>query len=117
MGESLYVKEAFPDAKLMHFCEYYYRTQGADAGFDPEFPLSADDAARIRTRNALHLLNLEQCDLGVTPTRWQHGLHPELYHEKIRIIHEGFRSTTSGLISKPGSSFPMGGYCELAGRS
>ncbi len=88
-GESLYVKEAFPDAKLMHFCEYYYRTQGADAGFDPEFPLSADDAARIRTRNALHLLNLEQCDLGVTPTRWQHGLHPELYHEKIRIIHEG----------------------------
>ena len=40
MGESLYVKEAFPDAKLMHFCEYYYRTQGADAGFDPEFPRS-----------------------------------------------------------------------------
>lgn len=88
-GESLFVKEAFAQAKLVHFCEYYYHTQGADADFDPEFPLSVDAAARLRARNALHLLNLEQCDLGITPTRWQHSLHPRAYQDKIAIAHEG----------------------------
>lgn len=88
-GESLFAKEAFPDAKLVHFCEYYYHTKGADADFDPEFPLSVDNAARIRARNALHLLNLEQCDLGITPTHWQHQLHPQAYRDKIVVAHEG----------------------------
>lgn len=88
-GESLFAKEAFPDAKLVHFCEYYCHTKGADADFDPEFPLSVDNAARIRARNTLHLLNLEQCDLGITPTHWQHQLHPQAYRDKIVVAHEG----------------------------
>ncbi|MDO8696972.1 MAG: glycosyl transferase family 1, partial [Pseudomonas sp.] len=88
-GETLYVKEAFANTKLIHFCEYYYHSHGADANFDPEFPSSIDGAASVRTRNALHLLNLENCDLGITPTQWQHSLHPKAYREKIKVIHEG----------------------------
>jgi len=88
-GESLFAKDAFPNARLVHFCEYYYRSKGADADFDPEFPLGIDGAARIRARNALHLLNLEQCDIGVTPTHWQHQLHPQAYRDKIVVAHEG----------------------------
>jgi glycosyltransferase involved in cell wall biosynthesis len=88
-GETLYAKDAFPNARLIHFCEYYYHAHGADANFDPEFPLDMNGAARIRTRNALHLLNLENCDVGITPTKWQHSLHPEAYRDKIQIIHEG----------------------------
>jgi glycosyltransferase involved in cell wall biosynthesis len=88
-GETLYAKDAFPHAKLIHFCEYYYHSHGADANFDPEFPLDINGAARIRTRNALHLLNLENCDLAVTPTKWQHSLHPAAYRDKIQVIHEG----------------------------
>lgn len=88
-GETLYAKDVFPDVPLVHFCEYYYHPQGADAGFDPEFPTSLDDLSRIRTRNALHLLNLQHCDLAITPTRWQHGLHPEAFRDRIRIAHEG----------------------------
>jgi glycosyltransferase involved in cell wall biosynthesis len=88
-GETLYAKDAFPRAKLIHFCEYYYHSHGADANFDPEFPLDINGAARIRTRNALHLLNLENCDLAVTPTTWQHSLHPAAYRDKIQVIHEG----------------------------
>ena len=88
-GETLYAKDAFPNARLIHFCEYYYHPHGADANFDPEFPLDINGAARIRTRNALHLLNLENCDIGITPTKWQHSLHPEAYRDKIQVIHEG----------------------------
>ena len=98
-GETLYAKQAFPDCKLIHFCEYYYRTDGADAGFDPEFPLTLNGAASIHSRNALHLLNLENCDAAITPTRWQHSLHPAAYHDKIKVIHEGI--DTANLGPKP----------------
>ncbi|TBU95471.1 glycosyltransferase family 4 protein [Phytopseudomonas dryadis] len=95
-GESLYVKQVFPEARLIHFCEYYYHTEGADAGFDPEFPLTLHGAAAIHSRNALHLLNLENCDLAITPTHWQHSLHPAAYHDKIKVIHEGIDTAHLG---------------------
>ncbi|HHN0038544.1 glycosyltransferase family 4 protein [Pseudomonas aeruginosa] len=95
-GETLYAKQAFPDSKLIHFCEYYYRTDGADAGFDPEFPLTLNGAASIHSRNALHLLNLENCDAAVTPTHWQHSLHPAAYQDKIKVIHEGIDTENLG---------------------
>jgi glycosyltransferase involved in cell wall biosynthesis len=88
-GESLYVKDAFPDTRLVHFCEWYYNAEGADLGFDPEFPLTFDDRARIRTWNALHALNLTQCDAAVTPTHWQKSRHPEIFRPKITVQHEG----------------------------
>ncbi|KPX55224.1 hypothetical protein ALQ57_101599 [Pseudomonas amygdali pv. hibisci] len=88
-GEALFIKDAFPDTPLINFCEYYYHAMGADTGFDPEFPASADSRARLRIINSLHLLNLEQCDVGITPTRWQHSLHPAAYRDKIKVIHEG----------------------------
>lgn len=104
-GETLYAKEAFPDTKLIHFCEYYYQTQGADAGFDPEFPLNINGAASIRSRNALHLLNLENCDAAITPTQWQHSLHPKAYQNKIQIVHEGI--DTANLGPDPEASLEM----------
>jgi glycosyltransferase involved in cell wall biosynthesis len=88
-GESLFVKDVFPDTRLVHFCEWYYNAEGADLGFDPEFPLTFDDRARIRTWNALHALNLTQCDAAVTPTHWQKSRHPEIFHPKITVQHEG----------------------------
>ncbi|QTS88787.1 glycosyltransferase family 4 protein [Ectopseudomonas khazarica] len=95
-GETLYAKQAFPDSKLIHFCEYYYRTDGADAGFDPEFPLTLNGAASIHSRNALHLLNLENCAAAITPTHWQHSLHPAAYQDKIKVIHEGIDTANLG---------------------
>lgn len=88
-GESLYVKQAYPRVPLIHYCEYYYHPHGADADFDPEFPLTPHAEAAIESRNAVHLLNLEHCDLGVVPTRWQLGLQPLAYRGKLRVIHEG----------------------------
>lgn len=88
-GETLYAKDVFPDARLVHYCEWYYRGQGADIGFDPEFPVTLDDRARVRTWNALHSLNLAQCDAAVTPTQWQKTQHPEIFHPLMTVCHEG----------------------------
>lgn len=95
-GETLYAKDIFPDARLVHFCEWYYEAEGADLGFDPEFPLALDDRLRIRTWNALHTLNLTNCDAAVTPTQWQHSRHPADFRPKIQVCHEGIDTTRLG---------------------
>ena len=95
-GETLYAKDVFPDARLVHLCEWYYSADGADLGFDPEFPLTFDDRARIRTWNALHTLNLTHCDVAVSPTYWQRSRHPEIFQPKIIVQHEGIDTERLG---------------------
>ena len=95
-GETLYAKDVYPNARLVHLCEWYYTAQGADLGFDPEFPASFDARARIRTWNALHTLNLTNCDAAVAPTHWQKSRHPEIFQSKIRVQHEGIATHELG---------------------
>jgi hypothetical protein len=95
-GETLYAKDVFPQARLIHLCEWYYAAEGADTGFDPEFPQSFDDRTRIRTWNALHTLNLTHCDVAVSPTQWQRSRHPEILQPKITVCHEGIATDTLG---------------------
>ena len=95
-GETLYAKDVYPNARLVHLCEWYYTAQGADLGFDPEFPVSFDARARIRTWNALHTLNLTNCDAAVAPTHWQKSRHPEIFQSKISVQHEGIATHELG---------------------
>jgi glycosyltransferase involved in cell wall biosynthesis len=88
-GETLFAQDVFPHSRLVHLCEWYYSAQGADVGFDPEFPATLDDHARLRSWNALHALNLSQCDAAVSPTRWQRERHPSALAAKIVVQHEG----------------------------
>jgi glycosyltransferase involved in cell wall biosynthesis/DNA-binding CsgD family transcriptional regulator len=101
-GETLYAKDVFPNARLVHLCEWYYSAEGADLGFDPEFPLSFDDRTRIRTWNALHTLNLTNCDAAVSPTHWQRSRHPTIFQPKISVQHEGI--DTAVLTPDPNAS-------------
>ncbi|MDH6170897.1 glycosyltransferase involved in cell wall biosynthesis [Variovorax boronicumulans] len=95
-GETLYAKDVYPDARLIHLCEWYYNAEGADLGFDPEFPLSFDDRARVRTWNAQHALNLVQCDAAVSPTHWQRSRFPDILQSKIVVQHEGIDTQSLG---------------------
>jgi len=88
-GEALYVKEVFPNTPLVGFFEFFFHTEGADVGFDPEQPLSADGRILVRTRNGINLLSLHTADAGITPTRWQRSVFPAEYQPKLRLIHEG----------------------------
>jgi glycosyltransferase involved in cell wall biosynthesis len=104
-GETLYAKDIFPATRLVHYCEWYYASEGQDFGFDPEFPATLDDKLRIRTWNALHLLNLQNCDAGITPTQWQWSRHPEAYRSKIVVAHEGI--DTDRLGPDPNATFTV----------
>lgn len=88
-GEGLYLRDVWPDTKLLYFFEYFYQTTGGDIGFDPEFPSSFDDIFFTRTINAHHLVSLHVADWGITPTNWQYSTIPKEYQSKISVIFDG----------------------------
>lgn len=88
-GETLFIKEIFPAARLLGYCEFYYHAFGADADFLPLRPRSVDQILRTRARNAHLLLGLEACDWGISPTNWQKQLHPAAFQSKISVIFDG----------------------------
>jgi len=93
-GESLFIKDVFPRAPLINYCEFYYQGHGADIGFDPEKPVGLDDLCRARARNAHLLLSLEACDRGWSPTEWQKPRHPTALQNKISTIFDGIDINT-----------------------
>lgn len=107
-GETLFVKDVFPHARLVHFCEWYYNAEGADLGFDPEFPMSLDDRARIRVWNAQHTLDLIQCDAAISPTAWQRSRYPEILQHKITVQHEGIDTGALGPDANASITTPSG---------
>jgi glycosyltransferase involved in cell wall biosynthesis len=88
-GEALFLKDVLPKVPLLNYCEFYYRAFGADAHFDPSDPPTPEKVMRIRALNATHLLSLESCDAGLSPTAWQRDQFPAAFHDKITVVHDG----------------------------
>jgi glycosyltransferase involved in cell wall biosynthesis len=88
-GEALFLKDIFPEARLLLHCEFYYRARGGDSSFDPEFPPSARSILRLRVMNAPLLMALEASDWGIAPTQWQQRQFPAAYAQRMSVIHEG----------------------------
>ena len=42
-GELLNIRDVWPQAPLLGYLEFYYRIDGIDVGFDPEFPTHPAD--------------------------------------------------------------------------
>jgi len=89
-GESLFLKEVWPRARLLLYTEWYYPLAGADLGFDPEFHQPVEETVcRLRVKNAHNLLAMESADAGVSPTHWQRDTHPAWFRDRIRVVHDG----------------------------
>ncbi len=89
-GETLFVKDIFPNIPVLSNFEFFYHHQGADVGFDEEFaPSHEDDASRLKVRNSLNRLSHESSDWGHTATAWQRSLFPLGMQPNISILHEG----------------------------
>ncbi|MBC8123913.1 MAG: glycosyltransferase [Gemmatimonadaceae bacterium] len=88
-GPTLFIKDIFPQARLLCYFEWFYRSQGSSHGFDPAIPVDANARVEIRTKNAPILLDLDSCDRGVSPTRWQQSQFPNEMRTKIDVLHDG----------------------------
>jgi glycosyltransferase involved in cell wall biosynthesis len=94
-GELLAIKDVFPNVPVLHQLEFVYQLSGADVGFDPEFTDPPDPtpawraATRLRLRRAPQLLALHDLDHAWAPTQWQASTAPEVFADRITVIHEG----------------------------
>lgn len=88
-GNGMYASDIWPNAKTVGYFEWYYNSPGPDVAFlDPE-PLTYDQAARSRSRNAPILVDLASVDFGFCPTHWQKSQFPEVFDKKLIVHHDG----------------------------
>jgi glycosyltransferase involved in cell wall biosynthesis len=105
-GESLFLKEVWPHARLGIYCEFFYAAAGLDVGFDPEFAVSDEgDACRLRLKNLNNLLHFEVADAGISPTQWQASTFPQPFRDRITVIHDGI--DTAALAPNPQSRLEL----------
>jgi glycosyltransferase involved in cell wall biosynthesis len=113
-GESLFLKDVWPGAKMLALLEFFYAAEGLDFGFDPEFGVPALAAhARLRAKNAHLLLALEGMDAGMSPTQFQRDTMPRAYRDRIEVIFDGIDTT----VVKPdaAATVTIGGKTLRAG--
>ncbi|HEX7891778.1 MAG TPA: glycosyltransferase [Ramlibacter sp.] len=89
-GESLFLQDVWPRARIGIYCEFFYQSSGADVGFDPEFDRPEElQASRLRIKNANYVLHSQCAAAGIAPTQWQAGTFPEPFRSRIAVIHDG----------------------------
>lgn len=105
-GETLFLKEVWPEARLIVYAEMMYRTGGLDTGFDPEFA-RPEFERRIGTvlRQPHHLQSLIQADAALSPTRFQAETFPPELRAKIAVCHDGI--DTDRILPDPEARFDV----------
>ncbi len=89
-GEVLFIKDVFPDARLVCYCEYFYSPEGQDFNFDPEFQdNSFESLVRLKMKNNVFLQALQDADACWSPSEWQRSTFPTWAQDKISVINEG----------------------------
>lgn len=112
-GESLFLKEVWPKARLGIYCEYFYIDEGGDVGFDPEFPVTdPGDVCRVRIKNLNNLLHFEIADAAISPTRWQASTFPASFRPRISVIHDGI--DTDAIVPSDRIRIRLNGELELS---
>ena len=111
-GETLPLRSVFPGARMAVYCEFYYRPEGQDVGFDPETgQFGVDGLVGLNAKNANSLIALAECDLGVSPTPWQRSTFPAEFRSKIHVAHEGV--DTAWIAPNPAAKVALPGGLRL----
>lgn len=89
-GEHMFLKDIWPNARILLFLEFFYRAKGFDYAFDPEFNRdSLEGRARLRGKNANLLTGFDIMDWGYSPTHWQKSSLPARVHDQVSVIFDG----------------------------
>lgn len=101
MVSTLYLRELY-DVPIINYFEFFYRTHNSDIDFRMDLPpCDPPTMLRARTRNAILLLDLENCDVGYAPTAFQHSQLPVEFRHKVRTIFDGIDAEFWKPVAKP----------------
>ncbi|TMV94992.1 glycosyltransferase [Thioclava sp. BHET1] len=107
-GETLFLREVWPEAKLLVYAELMYRTTGLDTDFDAEFARPGLESRISTTARSAHLVqSMVQADAGLSPTQFQADTFPPELRAKITVCHDGV--DTERLAPRPEARFHVPG--------
>ncbi|KPP84333.1 MAG: Glycosyltransferase [Rhodobacteraceae bacterium HLUCCO07] len=94
-GESLFLRDVWPEARIGIYCELYYRPDYPHSGFDPEFDGRPDPtrALRLRMKNLNNHMHFAIADAGLSPTRFQADTFPPAFRDRITVGFDGIDTT------------------------
>jgi glycosyltransferase involved in cell wall biosynthesis len=101
-GSTLFLRDLYPGVPVVNLFEYFYRPEDSDLDFRPDFPPRPEDLPRARARNAMILLDLDNCDRGYCPTDWQRSRFPAEYQGKLQTLFDGIDTS----VWKPDADAP-----------
>lgn len=94
-GETLFLKEVWPEAKLLVYAELMYKSIGLDTDFDPEFRREGLGPRLSTVARSAHLMqSMIQADAGLSPTEFQASTFPPELRAKISVIFDGVNTKT-----------------------
>lgn len=93
-GSGLFLHDAYPNAPILNYAEFYFRADGVDRGFLPGDVVTGRERHRLRLNNAAILFGLTDSAWCVTPTLFQRDVHPSIFHPKISVLHDGIDAGT-----------------------
>jgi glycosyltransferase involved in cell wall biosynthesis len=89
-GEAMFLKDVWPEARMLAFMEFFYRAQGLDSDFDPEFAkLDVGTRMRTRAKTLAALAALDAADWNYSPTAWQRSSLPDVHQARTSVIFDG----------------------------
>lgn len=88
-GANMFLKDIFPDAKLLTYYEWYYHSIGSDGDFLKKNAYDPNGKMRIRMKNTPILQDLAAMDWGQSPTLFQHSKLPEVFRKRVSVLHDG----------------------------
>jgi glycosyltransferase involved in cell wall biosynthesis len=90
-GETMFMKDIFPDVPLLCYFEWFDNSEGGAIGFDGNTP-SLNYREIVRGNRIYKLAELYSCDAGISPMEWQKSQYPKEFHDKIKVIHDGINT-------------------------
>ncbi|MBG0791365.1 MAG: glycosyltransferase [Desulfovibrionaceae bacterium] len=90
-GQTLFLRDVFPETPFVGYFEWYYNADSAEIAFDGR-ERTLTERARLRTRNTPILHDLASCRVGVTPTAWQRAQFPAEFRPKLMQVHDGINT-------------------------
>ena len=91
-GCGLYVKELWPEAKLISYCEWWFDPQSEFFTYDQkniELNLNPSKIRKYWDRNASISLELAVSNAIISPTQWQKNQLPESFKKHCYVIFDG----------------------------
>jgi glycosyltransferase involved in cell wall biosynthesis len=92
-GSTLFLRDLYPDVPVVNLFEWYYAGNDDGGHLPVRHDLGRSQGPevmqRARARNAMMLLDLQNCNAAYAPTLYQRSQFPGEYRPKLDVIFDG----------------------------